>query len=106
MDVSNLISSNNVTIDVVKKSPTKQIVLISPGAMKQIENKERINFLVEIDGQQKGYMPNKMSLKNMAEAWGNESKLWTGKIAHLEIGIVNGKEAVIAQPKIVQQVVA
>ena len=97
MDVSNMIGGNNVTIDVVKKSPTRKGVILSPGGMKIIEGKEKICFLVEMDGKQLGYLPNKTSLKSMAGSLGNETQAWIGKVVFFEIGIINMKEAIVAK---------
>lgn len=98
MDITNLIGGANVTIDVVKQSPSKKLVILSAGAMKQYEGKERISFLVEIDGTQKGYSPNRSSLKNMATAWGSDTIKWIGKAVSLTVGVINGKDAVIGMP--------
>lgn len=97
MDITNMIAGNNVTIDIVMKSPTKKAFILSAGAIKQIEGKDKISFLVEIDGRQLGYIPNKTSLRSIANSLGNNTENWVGKLVFFEIGIINAKEAIVAR---------
>jgi hypothetical protein len=98
MDVTDLLG-NNVTIDLVKSSPTKRMVILSAGAMKVLQDgKSKLNMLVEMDGRQINYMPNKTSLKLLAEKHGKETTTWVGKAVQLEVGVILGKDAVIAKP--------
>lgn len=96
MDVTDLLG-NSVTVEVVKSSASKTLVILSPGAMKKFsDGKEKLNLLVEMDGRQLNWTPNRASMKAIAEKYGKESNLWPGKKIVLNIGLVNGKEAVIA----------
>lgn len=105
MDTKDLIGGNNVTLDVVKSSPTKKAMFLSGGVMRTFpDGKTKPSMLVEMDGKQISYTPNKTSLKNIALVFGYESNNWIGKYVSFECGIVNGKEAIIARP--VQQVVS
>lgn len=101
MDIKNLIGGNSVTIESVKNSPTRKAVFLSAGASVTLEGKERIKFLVELDGKQVSYTPNKTSLKNLSVAYGTETGNWIGKLVGFETGIINNKEAVIARPVVV-----
>ena len=98
MDVSELMG-NNVTKDVVVSSPSKKLVVLSAGAMKQMpDGKNKLNILVEMDGRQLNWIPNKTSMKNLAQKYSVQSEQWVGKPVQLEMGIVNGKEAIIGKP--------
>lgn len=97
MDVTKWIETN-LTIDAVKLSPTKKLVILSGGAVKIMpDGKEKIGLLVEIDGKQISWIPNKTTLKNISAIHGRESTSWIGKQIQLDIGVINGKEAVIGK---------
>lgn len=99
MDVTKLLETN-VTIDIVKSSPTKRIVILSGGCMKAMpDGKEKPSLLVELDGKQINWIPNKTSLKAISVMFGRETSDWVGKTATLNISNINGKEAVIADPQ-------
>jgi len=99
METKNLTESDSVTLQLVRESETKKVTIISAGAM--TPNKEGIikfKCIVEIDAKQKGYMPNKTTLKLLQAAYGTESTVWVGKTLNLSIGSVLGKEAIIGTP--------
>ena len=99
MDVSGMVGGNNVTIDGVKSSPVRQGVILSGGAMaKTQDGKDKMSLLVEFNGKQIQWMPNKTSLKFLMDKYGKESNAWIGKVVTFEIGIVNSKECVIGKP--------
>ena len=101
MDITNMMGGNNVTLDVVKLSQTKKAIILSAGALKQMQDgKDKLNLLVEIDGKQLNWIPNKTSMKNVAKSYGNETGNWIGKMITFQLGIVQGKEAIIASPGI------
>jgi hypothetical protein len=98
MDIKNFVS-NNVTLETVKASPTKSLVLLSSGMEKTFQDgKRKICFLTEMDGRQIEYTPNKYTLKLMAQVWGTETTSWIGKKLNLATGTINGKEAVVGSP--------
>lgn len=104
MDVTKLLETS-LTLDVVKSSPSKKGVILSGGTMQAMQDgKQKMCLLVEIDGKQLNWYPNKTSMKFVAGAYGNESNGWIGKPFTVDIGIVNGKEATIVKP--VQQTLA
>ncbi len=96
MDVTEFLG-DNITLDVVKSSPSKKIVILSGGVLKEFDGKKKLVMLVEMDGRQLNYIPNKTSMKNIAEICGKESTAWIGKQVQLELGSVNGKEAVLGK---------
>ena len=97
MDVTELLG-DNITLDVVKSSPSKKIVILSGGAMKDFDGKKKMVVLVEMDGRQINYIPNKTTMKKIAAVYGKESSAWMGKQVQLAVGAINGKEAVIGEP--------
>jgi hypothetical protein len=98
VDVTDLMG-NNVTCDVVKSSASKMLVILSGGAKVQNqEGKTRLNLLVEIDGRQMTYSPNRESIRRIAAMHGKESQAWISKRCSLTTGMLNGREAVIATP--------
>ena len=99
MDVKEFVGGNSVTIDYVKDSPSKRLVLLSEGAVKEYEGRKRVVFFVEIDGKQISYIPNKTTLLNLAGAWGMDTKNWLAKVVSLSIERINNREAVIGRPQ-------
>ena len=99
MDTKHLVEGDSITIQLVKESPSKRCVILSGGSMAQDrEGKQKFGMLVEIDGKQKLYRPNKTTLKPMQEKYGFESAAWIGKTINLSIGQVQGKEAILGTP--------
>lgn len=97
MDVTNFIGGNTVTVDVVRNSPTKTARILTYGDVQVYDGKQKIKFAVLLDEKTLTYIPNKMSLKNIAERLGKETTAWMGKEVKLEVGIVNNKDSVIAR---------
>lgn len=90
---------DSVTVNLVKRSTSKRLIFISGGAEFKSEfGKDRVKFLIEIDGRQLDYIPNKTSIGYLCSAWGTDSNKWMGNQAALKIETINGKEAVIASP--------
>lgn len=88
-----------VSVNMVKESKNKKFTFLNQGIREIRDNRARIKFMVEIDGKQIDYWPNKTSLSNIAQKWGNNSNSWVGKVCNLTIGHVNGKESIIAMPE-------
>ena len=59
---------------------------------------EKFELLVEIDGKQKKWSPNKDSVKNISGELGRDSKGWIGKIIKLTVTKSNGKDTVNGMP--------
>ena len=97
MDMTNFASSG-VTVDFVKASPSKVLVLLNSGVEREFQGKKKPVFLAEIDGKQKDYIPNKTTMQRLMQAWGPESNNWIGKTVQMAVGIVNGRESVIGSP--------
>lgn len=95
MDVTELIQTG-VTKEVVLSSPTKKGVILSGGVMKTFpDGKQKLSLLVEMDGKQLNYTPNKTTMKKLADRYGKESIAWVGKLVEFEVGMVRDKEAIL-----------
>lgn len=98
MDVSKLLETN-ITLDVVRTSPSKKMCVLTSGEMKTMpDGKLKPTFVVEIDEKQLNWIPNKTTLKNVSEKYGKETQQWVGKLITLEVGQVNNKDAIIGRP--------
>lgn len=98
MNIKEFIEGNFLSVEKVKSSPSKMITLLSSGEIKKMKDKEKLCFLVEMDGKRLEYYPNQTSLKNLAEAWGTEASVWVGKPIKLTTMTANNIEMVIAIP--------
>jgi len=99
MDMTKYLEST-VTLDVVRSSPTKSIVFVSAGVEKPMQDgKMKPSFVVDMDGKQLNYIPNKTTIKRLAAAYGKDSGQWVGKTMKVECGLVNQKDAILGTPQ-------
>jgi len=99
MDTKSLTESDSITMKMVRDSPSKKLVILSAGAIQpDKEGKQRFQCLVEIDGMNKVFRPNKTTLRVLQAKYGMESSLWVGKSLILTTGVVEGKEAILGTP--------
>ena len=102
VDTTEAMESQYITADLVKASPTKQLVVTGEGEYENAtfnnETSKRLTIPVEIDGKAKIWRPNKDSVKNFNAEFGKESKNWVGKVARLQVVTVQGKETALAIP--------
>jgi hypothetical protein len=97
MDIKTQIEGDNLTVEVVRASPTKKLIILSAGLMITTpEGKTKPKFQVSIDTKDLQWIPNKMSLKAIAGGLGTETIQWVGKEVTLEIQNIKGKDCVIA----------
>jgi hypothetical protein len=102
VDVTQAMESSYLNPDIVRGSDTKKCVILDEGEYisGEYQGKKYVKFelLVEIDGKQKKWSPNKDSVKNISEELGKDSKNWVGKIIKLQVGKSNGKDTVNGIP--------
>lgn len=99
VDISKCIESDYLTIDMVKNSSTKRIVMIGEGQLKINDyGNLRLELPIEIDKIAVKYTPNKQSLINFSRVWGKETKNFIGKIAEVSTKIKQNRELIIAKP--------
>jgi len=84
-----------ISIELVNNSPTKKAVILNQGEVVIENNRERLRLLVELDGKQKMYYPNRTTIKNLHHTCGKESMDWVGKYLLMSVGTINNKQAII-----------
>ena len=99
MDVSELLESDFVSVQLVQTSPTKKATILNSGVEETGQYGKGCKLLVDIDGKQKYYKPNKTSLKAIVLKWGTKTELWVGKTLLLNLAMLQGgKLGVVASP--------
>lgn len=97
MNIKSFIEDMYLSVELVKKSPTKIISFLDSGIIvKWAEGAARVQFNVEMDGKHKSYTPNGKSMRNLSLLWGEETNTWAGKFARVYIESNKGKEYVVA----------
>lgn len=101
MDTSKFVGGNFVSVEVVKNSRSKKLVILGEGSEEEVtfgkDTKRMLTIPVEIDGQPKLWRPNQDSIKNMWNV-SKDSKQWNGIIVNLQIQSRNQKEMVVGFP--------
>lgn len=95
MDIGKYAESEFVTVQLVKESNTKKLVILDQGSEQAFENKVGLVFLVNIDGKTKKWKPNKLTLSNLIKSLTTNSDAWVGKTVDLRIEFVKGKDSVV-----------
>ena len=100
MDTKKFSESQFLSVAEVKASPSKKLVILSQGSEILDDQKNpRFQCLVEMDGRQRLYRPNKPTLKNIQNVWGTDSEGWVGKSLSLSFAILQGgRDAIIGIP--------
>ena len=95
MDARNYLG-NNLSVGFVKNLDQKKLVILTEGVEKVMQDDaKRLNFIVEVGGQKKNWMPNPTTMQNLIDAYDHETKQWIGKIVNLSTAIMRGKEVII-----------
>ena len=95
VDISEAMESDYVSVDVVKQSKTKTIVVIDPGQYEPDDyGNRKLTMVVNLDGKQKKWRPNKKTMQNL-QGLGQDTTEWLGKPIVLSIELYNGKEMVV-----------
>jgi hypothetical protein len=97
MDVSEFLESEYLTVELARTSKSKQFVILSEGVTDTYKDKPGLKLLVEIDGKQKFWKPNKMNLQALSNKWGKDSKSYVGKVVPFAIASVQGRESILVQ---------
>lgn len=97
VDTTKYAEGNNLTVEVVKNSPSKQCVVIGEAKPETTDYGEKLTVIVEIDGKQKTWRMNRDSVKNMQEL-GLDSRMWNAAIVKLKIVSISGKDSIIGVP--------
>jgi hypothetical protein len=100
METNQLTESANITMSLIRNSPSKKLVILSSGSMVLDKTGQpKFEVLVEIDGQRKNYRPNKTTMRNLQKKFGTNSDSWVGKILDLSLGNIEGKDAILGVPQ-------
>lgn len=98
MDISEALEGEYLNVKMVQESPSKKCVIIGAGQWTDTEFGRRITLPVQIDGKQKTWRPNRMSLENMS-VLGMDTLRWLGVTVDLVVLFVKGKDCVIGNPR-------
>lgn len=78
-----------MTVELVKESPTKTLVVLGEGNYQEFENNgkvvEKLVLPVNFDSVEKNWVLNKPSATAMIEALGKDTKNWVGQTVPLKI---------------------
>jgi len=98
VDTTQAMESQFVTVQAVKDSQSKRLVVISGGTYEAGQDgTQRLSLMVEMDGKRKTWRPNRNTVKNL-QAYGKDSEQWVGKPIRLMVMTINNRELVIGTP--------
>lgn len=104
VDATNAMEGENLTADMVAKSPTKKLVILGAGkyAATEFDGKtvQKLELPIEIDGKRKLWRPNKDSAASIGLIYGKDTDNWVGKIIILSLSVFKGKQIVHGMPMI------
>ena len=102
VDATQAMEGENLTADIVAKSPTKKLVILGEGKYQQQEydgkTTQKLEIPVEIDGKRKLWRPNKDSASSIGLMYGTNTEKWVGKIVQLQLGVFKGKQIIQGYP--------
>lgn len=99
MDTRQFTESEFVTVQFVRDSPSKELVITSGGSQRPDDRgRNRFECAVEIDGKAKMFRPNKETLSAMQKVWGFDSMAYMGKKLNLTIIKLGQFDAVFGTP--------
>ena len=98
VDTKQALESEFVTVELVRESATKKLVVYDPGSYENTDYGDKLTLGVNIDGKKKKWRPNKDSITAL-QAYGADTVNWVGKLIALKIEKRNGKDCVIGYPE-------
>ena len=101
VDETEAMDGQYLTVEDVKNSPTKKLVIVGGGEYAQTDYGTRFVLDINIDNKKKTWRPNRDCVKNLSGSWGRESNLWIGKTALLSVVTMSGRDTILAVPEIV-----
>lgn len=107
VDATQAMEGKYVNADLVRASPSKKCVIMPGAKYEDGDYGAKLHLVVQLDGKEKTWSPNKDSVKNIAEEYGTDTDNWIGKVIKLSIGKINGKDTVngmpIPMPKVIEE---
>ena len=100
VSTKDLTESKYINADLVAESPTKKCIILTEG--KLVENKFGMQLVLttQMDKKMKEWRPNKVTLSNFQEAWGEDSAAWVNKLVELKLDDYQEKKIVVGYPAI------
>jgi hypothetical protein len=101
MDVTKLLESEYLSVQIVNESPSKTGVILSAGTEQPSKDGsyKSLQVLIEIDGKNKLWRINRVSLKALSDKFGKQSEAFIGKaVCFSVVKQSNGKDGVLGNP--------
>ena len=102
VDATQAMESSYMTAELVKQLKDKTAQIVSEGKYEETnydgKKSQRLTLTINIDEREKIWRPNRDSVKNLAEAYGRDTKLWYQKVVLLSVISIMGKDSIIATP--------
>jgi hypothetical protein len=92
--------SEFLNVDIVRNAIRKEGVIIGAGSYQKTDYGEKLTIPLNIDGKEKTWRLNRDNAKTLASAYGDDTTGWVGKTVDLKIISIQGKESILATPKI------
>ena len=99
MNIKKLIDGNYLNATIVNNEHQYNCIILNSGIVKpNKEGVEKLELLVEYNGRQLIYNPNRQSMINLSQKWGLDTINWIGKLFVIKTQVMqNGKEGIIAE---------
>ena len=106
MDMTEFMEGKYLTVDLVEKSKDRKAYILTPGIREQGKFGQTATLMIDFNGIQKQWSPNKQSVKCLSDAWGVASEQWVGKrieftiepVRNIKTGELTGSKTLIARP--------
>ena len=98
VSTKSITESKYVNTELVMESPTKKCVILTEGEIVETKFGKQLVLSVQMDKKMKEYRPNKVTLKNFQEAWGEDSAAWLNKVVQFDVEEMNDKQIIVGKP--------
>lgn len=99
VETKDLLEGEFVNVELVKNSPTKKLVILTEGEIKDSGKfGTKLTLDVEMDGKRKRWSLNKPTMESFKPFWGTDSKNWVGKSVQLMVTEMDGKVMILGSP--------
>lgn len=98
VDISEALESEYLSVDYVKNSPTKKLIIVDPGSYQDTDYGRRLTLKVNIDGKIKIWRPNRDTIEALS-SFGKDTINWLSKLIKLTVEKRQGRELVIGRPE-------
>jgi len=98
VDASEAAESKYLTADQVEDSPTRIGFIVSAGAYEESQYGRQLKVKINFDKKEKTWNVNRISAKNLIDAWGKDTDQWVGNKVAYTVKEENNKTMVIGTP--------